>query len=95
MFRPLMLAIFRLYMNLSSSYTACVEWFLGCGEGVILYGAEISFVSVVGAWSGTLIISYPFLNFSAYPQWINTMICVKTLKNCKNSATTTLIPRIN
>jgi len=28
--------------------------FLGCGEGVILCGTEISFVSVVGAWSGTL-----------------------------------------
>jgi len=51
MFRPLMLAIFRLYMNLSSSYTACVECFLGRGEGVILCGTEISFVSVVGAWS--------------------------------------------
>ena len=54
MFRPLMLAIFRLYVNLSSSYTACVGCILGGGEGVILCGTEISFVSVVGAWSGTL-----------------------------------------
>jgi len=49
MFRRLMLAIFRLYMNLSSSYTPSVGCFLGCGEGVILCVAEISFVSVVGA----------------------------------------------
>ena len=35
--------------------------FLGCGEGVILYGAEISFVSMVGAWSGTLSILIHFL----------------------------------
>jgi len=41
-------------MNLSSSYTACVGCFLECGEGVILCGTEILFVSVVGAWSGTL-----------------------------------------
>jgi len=54
MFRPLMLAIFRLYMNLSSSYTACVRCFLGREEGVILCGTEISFVSMVGASSGTL-----------------------------------------
>ena len=41
-------------MNLSSSYTACVGCFLGCGGGVILCGTKISFVSVVGAWSGIL-----------------------------------------
>jgi len=35
--------------------------FLGCGEGVILYGTEISFVSVVGAWSGTLSLVIHFL----------------------------------
>ena len=37
MFRPLMLAIFRLYMYLSSSYTTdttCVGCVFGCGEGV-------------------------------------------------------------
>ena len=54
MFRPIILTIFMLYMNLSSSYTACVGVFLLCGERVILYGTEISFVSVVGACSGTL-----------------------------------------
>ena len=56
MFRPLMLAIFRLFMNLSSSCTTYVGCFLGGGVGkeVILCGTEISFVSVVGAWSGTL-----------------------------------------
>ena len=54
MFRQLMLAIFRLYMNLWSSYAAFVGCFLGCGEGIILYGTEISFVSVVDAWSGRL-----------------------------------------
>jgi len=36
MFRPLMLAIFRLYMNLSSSYTACVGCFWGVGKGLVL-----------------------------------------------------------
>ena len=41
-------------MNLSSSYTACVGCSLGCGEGFILCGTEFSFVSAVGAWSGTL-----------------------------------------
>ena len=32
MFRPLMLAIFRLNMKLSSSYTTYVGCFLGCGD---------------------------------------------------------------
>ena len=37
MLRPLMLAMFRLYMDLSSSYTTDttdVECFFTCGEGV-------------------------------------------------------------
>ena len=55
MFRPLMLAIFRLYMDLSSSYTTYVGCFFwgGVGKGVFC-GTELSFVSVVGAWSGTV-----------------------------------------
>ena len=43
-------------MNLLSNCTACVGCFVGCGEGVMLCGTEISFVSVVVAWSGTLLL---------------------------------------
>ena len=43
-------------MDLSSSYTIDTTYveclFLGVGGG--LFGTEISFVSVVGAWSGTV-----------------------------------------
>jgi hypothetical protein len=54
MFRPLLLAIFRLYMDLTSSYTT----YVGCsfrvwGKGLFC-GTEISFVLVVVAWSGTV-----------------------------------------
>jgi len=38
MFRPLMLAIFTLYMDLSSGYTTYVWCFLGCGEKVFFVG---------------------------------------------------------
>jgi len=62
MFWPLMLAIFRLYMNLLSSYTACVGCILGSGEGVILCGTEISCVSG-GCMVWNIIISYPLFNF--------------------------------
>jgi len=51
MFQPLMLAIYRLCMDLSSSYTTdtiYVECFLGVSKGFV-WGTEISFVSVVGA----------------------------------------------
>jgi len=55
MFRPLMLAIFRLYVNFLSSYKTYVGCILGSGERVFfLFGTEFSFVFVVGAWSGTL-----------------------------------------
>jgi len=62
MFRPLILAIFRLYKDLSSSYTKDAKY-VGCfcvrERG--LCGIEITFVSVVGAWSGTVSLVYSFL----------------------------------
>jgi len=58
-----MLAIFMLSMNVSSSYTECVPYFgeVGCREEVILYGTEISFVSLLGAWSRTVSLVIQFL----------------------------------
>jgi len=60
MFRPLMLAIFRLYIDLSSSYTTDTTYvgcFFRCGKRV-LCGTEISFMSVVGVWSETVSLVY-------------------------------------
>jgi hypothetical protein len=54
MFRPLMLAIFTLYMDLSSGYTTYVWCFLGCGEKVFFCRTESLFVSVVGERYGTV-----------------------------------------
>ena len=41
MFRPLMLAIFRLYMNLSSSYTTYVGCFYRVWGNVFFCGTDI------------------------------------------------------
>ena len=79
MFRPLMLAIFRLYMNLTSSYTACVWCFWGVrGRGYFLWDRDLVCVSG-GCMVWNSVISYPFLNSTVYPHWTDTMICVKTL----------------
>jgi len=55
MFRHLMLAIFRLHRDFLRTYTTDTTYlvcFLGVGKG--LCGTEISFVSVVCAWSLTV-----------------------------------------
>ena len=44
-FRPLILAIFRLYMDLSSSSTTYVGCFLGCGERGFLWDGDLVCVS--------------------------------------------------
>ena len=41
MFRPLMLAIFRLYMDLPSTYTTCVGCFLGVGKGSFWWDRDL------------------------------------------------------
>ena len=58
MFRPLMLAIFRLYMNLSSTYTTDTThvgcFFLGVGKG---FGWDRDPVRVSGGcmvWNSTI-----------------------------------------
>jgi len=65
MLLPLMLAIFRLYMNLSSSYTACVGCFFWgvWGRGYFVW--DRNFVCVSGGcmvWN--IINTYSFLNLS-------------------------------
>ena len=65
MFRPLVLAIFRLYMDLSSSYTTYVGRFLESGERGFFFVWDRNLVCVSGVcvvWDS--IISYPCLSFS-------------------------------
>jgi len=54
MFRPQTLGHLQVVHELTEWLYGMCGVFLGRGEGVILYGIEISFVSVVGAWSGTV-----------------------------------------
>jgi len=57
MFRPLMLAIFRLYMDLSSNYTTYVGCFLGCGERGILWDRDLVCVSGgCAVWNSIVVI---------------------------------------
>ena len=58
MFRLLMLAIFRLYMNLSSNYTTYVGCFLGSGERVFFVWDRGLFCVSGGCMVWKTIISY-------------------------------------
>ena len=51
MFRPSLLAIFRLYMNLSISYTNVCGEFTVCGVG---FGMRSRFVLEKRAWTGAV-----------------------------------------